>query len=182
MKTLAIFSSYLLGMMMQTYGVDQSAGIDESVLILPINAAYSHCMDASTVVLVSGMVSCVILMAVALIARSLCFRQTTYSSVISIVSVVLGIILGLICTFLVPQFESIYKPFEIHLPVPTIWLLDFRYFLWIPLLLIAISWRPLRLKVARTRYYLLIFLGESLLLSLTMAVLYLPFFTLGKCV
>jgi hypothetical protein len=130
----------------------------------------------------AGIICSVVLAVIILAIKLIFFRKAKCFPVFAVASTALGVILGLFATFVVPAFIEVFESLGTSLPAPTRWLLDFRYLLWAPLLLIAISWRSLRSKVTRTRYYLFSFLGESLLLSLALATLYLPFFKLENCV
>ncbi|MDR0276196.1 MAG: hypothetical protein LBI48_12860 [Burkholderiaceae bacterium] len=103
-------------------------------------------------------------------------------SVFAFTSVLYGFILGLLGIFYTPQFEFVIQSFGYDLPVLTKLVINFRYLLWIPPLLIAIFWLPLRSNAARNKYYLVCFLGEAILLSAVVWALSLPFFVFGEVV
>jgi magnesium-transporting ATPase (P-type) len=106
-----------------------------------------------------GIVFSVALTAIVWVVKLAFFRKAKSFPVFAVTSAILGIVLGLFATFFVPEFEKVFKSFGASLPAPTRWVLDFRYLLWLPLLLVIASWWPLRSNATRVRYDLAGLLG-----------------------
>jgi hypothetical protein len=132
-----------------------------------------------TLVCILGLTIATVLIGIIQAVKWLFFPQATGFSVFALTSVLLGIILGLLGTFVVPNFKVVFESFGADLPTLTKLVLDFRYFLWAPLFLIAISWQLLRAHKARGIYYQVCFLVETLLLCLVLWALYYPIFKLS---
>jgi type II secretory pathway component PulF len=98
---------------------------------------------------------------------------------LSPILIILGIILGMFATFVVPGFESVYQSFGADIPMPTGFVFRFRFLLWLPLFLTAISFLWPRLQVVHLRYYLLGAMSETMLLLLVPMALYAPIFKFG---
>jgi len=132
---------------------------------------------------IAGFTFCLIVAAAlavtAWVVKLLLFRRKEGFSALALASALLGIALGLIGTLVVPAFENAFAPFGDNLPALTKLALNFRYLLWAPLLLIALSWWPLRAHKARARYYLACFLAQTLLLCLVFWALYAPIFNVS---
>jgi type IV pilus assembly protein PilC len=129
-----------------------------------------------------GLIGATALAVMALIAKLLLFRRKENFSVFALASVLLGLALGLIGAFVVPAFEQVFTSFGASLPAPTKFVLAFRHFLWMPLLLIALSWLPARTRRARARRHdLACFLAQALLLCLVFWGLYAPIFN-SSCI
>ena len=108
---------------------------------------------------------------IAWVIQLIFFWQKPGFSMLACMSALLGIVLGLIPTFLLPAFREIFETFGASLPVLAKLLFDYGYLLWTPLVLIVISWWPLRSHRARRRWYLACFLAEALLLYLVLGAL-----------
>ncbi|MDR2688254.1 MAG: hypothetical protein LBB76_00655 [Azoarcus sp.] len=111
--------------------------------------------------------------------KRLFFRRINPFTMLALVSIILGMILGAFATFVVPEFEFVYQFFGADIPMPTGFIFRFRFLLWLPLLLIAISFLRLHLQVVHLRYYLLGAMSETMLLLLVLMVLYAPIFKFG---
>jgi hypothetical protein len=96
-----------------------------------------------------------------------------------VVSVLLGIALGLIGTFVLSAFQEVFEAFGADLPTLTAWAFDFRYFLWTPLLLTAIWQRLSRPGASRHRGHLIGLAAQTMLLSLVHYAMYSPIFRIG---
>jgi small basic protein len=107
------------------------------------------------------------------------FRRANHFTMLALVSIILGIILGALATFAVPRFESVYQSFGVEIPMPTEFVFRFHSLLWLPLFLTAISFRRLRLQAAHLRYYLSVAMSKTMLLLLVLKALYAPIFKLG---
>jgi hypothetical protein len=97
-------------------------------------------------------------------------------SVPGVASVLLGIALGLVGTFVMPEFQEVFEHFGADLPTLTAWAFDFRYFLWAPLLLTAVWWRLSRPGASRNRGHLIGLAAWTMLLFLVVHGMYLPIF------
>jgi hypothetical protein len=112
--------------------------------------------------------------------KGIFFRRANGFTMLALVSMMFGIVLGAIAAFAIPRVEAVYQSFGAELPMLTEFVLRFRFLLWLPLLLTAISFRRLRLQVARLRRCLLLAtMGETMLLFLVLAALSTPIFKLG---
>jgi hypothetical protein len=85
------------------------------------------------------------------------------NSLVFIIALILSGILGLIGACMLPELQSISQSFEVDLSTPAIVLVKIRHLLWVPLILLVISWLPLRSNPARTHYYLIFVAGELIL-------------------
>jgi hypothetical protein len=152
------------------------------ILAWPVDAASASCViQPCGVAFIVGLVFAAILFAAVWSIKRGLFREAEFS-VFTAPSVMLGITLGLLCSFAVPQFESMYKLWGVDFPAPTVMLLQFReLFLWGPLILMAVFWRPLQSGNDKARW-LVIFSGNALILSLALSILYLPLFRFGICI
>lgn len=158
--------------------------ISVAIWALPMRNAHACVSDAPNLpvyaaAFIVGITLAVVLIAGVWIIKWIFFRKAVNFSVFAFASIALGIILGALGTWMVPAFEDVFSSFGADLPAPTEFLLEFKYFLWAPLLLIVISWRPLRSNTFRSRYYLAGFFCEAMLLSSALAALYMPIFKLG---
>jgi len=86
-----------------------------------------------------------------------------------------AIMLG-VYAYAISAFESVFESFGADLPIMMKLVMHYRYLLWIPLMIIIISWWPLRSKAWRNRYYMVCFLVEAILLSVILCALALPIF------
>ncbi|MDR0275036.1 MAG: hypothetical protein LBI48_06805 [Burkholderiaceae bacterium] len=143
---------------------------DDSLFVLSVYAGH----------FVTVMVAAAILTAIVWGIKLAFFRQAASFPVSALMSIIFGIVIGLVGTFMAPAFDQVFESFGAYLPMPTKLVINFRYLLWTPLFLIAVSWRSLRLNPARRRYYVAALLSEMILLAMILAALYMPIFKLGS--
>ncbi|MDR2187445.1 MAG: hypothetical protein LBE62_05245 [Azonexus sp.] len=156
------------------------------ILALPIDT-FGDCfnLDNSPVftVFAAGLIFATALLVIIWLIKRVFFWKAAKISVFAVAAVAFGAILGLWGTFAVPRFESMYAPYGMDLPTPTLWLTEFRYFLWTPLLLIVVIWQQLQINKPPMRWLrMAIFSGETLLFLLVLVALYSPFFPFGICI
>jgi hypothetical protein len=144
-----------------------------------ISIGDSFTLPLFIVVFIVILIFTIALTAVVFGIKQVFFRRANNLTILSLVSIILAIVLGLFATFAVPHFESIFQSYGAELPLPTTLVFRFHFLLWLPLLLIAISYRRLRLQATYSRYYLLVVMGETMLLLLVLMALYVPIFKLG---
>ncbi|MDR1647239.1 MAG: hypothetical protein LBR88_04275 [Zoogloeaceae bacterium] len=118
----------------------------------------------------------IVLIAAAWGIKRIFFRRANNFTILAPVSIILAIILGLFATFAIPEFVSVFQSRGAELPMLTAFILRFRFLLWLPLLLTAISYRRLRLQTAHA---LLAVTSETILLLLVLMALYITIFKFG---
>jgi hypothetical protein len=91
----------------------------------------------------------------------------------------LALLLGVIGSFVVPAFETVFTSFGGELPVQTKILVDARHLLWLPALLLLCLWCASKNWKNRIRYFAASLLVEIMLLLLVIQSLYSPIFVLG---
>ncbi len=100
-------------------------------------------------------------------SRRVRFRVATLASMIT------SLVLGFIGTFAGSPFPNVFDSFG-NLPGATQFVLDARYFLWLPaVLLLLLFWRT-KGSPHQNRFVLCFLVGEAALLCLTLWALYLP--------
>jgi hypothetical protein len=156
------------------------------ILLLPMqNAAACISENASftslpyIVAFIVALMLTIALTAVAWGIKRIFFRRINPFTMLALISIILGIILGAFATFVVPEFGFVYQSFGADIPMPTEFVLRFRFLLWLPLFLTAISFLRPHLQVVHLHYYLLGAMSETMLLLLVLMALYAPIFKFG---
>ena len=130
-------------------------------------------------VLTSLVVASAVLLAMLHLLRRFVFPRMGRGMPLAILAVVLGLILGVLGILAVPQFALVFTSFSADLPALTTMLIEYRWLLWLPLLLVVLRWRWLCAHRLCVRAWLLASAVEVLLLSLVLVALYWPIFKLG---
>ncbi|MDR0276197.1 MAG: hypothetical protein LBI48_12865 [Burkholderiaceae bacterium] len=151
----------------------QSTLVAIAAYALPVHNAFARIIEGNTVILKGygesaiaafigiGIFSIILLA----IIRAIKLALIVNFSIFAAASTLLGIITGLYAAFVMPAYKLLYENIGWYLPATGL-AINLRYFLWVPLLLIIISWRPLRSNPARDKYYAVCFLCEAIMLFL----------------
>jgi magnesium-transporting ATPase (P-type) len=111
--------------------------------------------------------------------RMIFFPNYDQFSPILVTTGLLSIVLGIIDSFVIPAFESLFVSLGSDLPVPTIFLFGVRHLLWLPTLWVIGLWYASKTWQNRIRYLSAALFTEIILLFLVLSALYAPIFKLG---
>lgn len=127
---------------------------------------------------VGGLAVCILAGLMWVVARLVYGRSMLFHTFFA-TTLVLALGLAVLTSFVVPQFERLFAGFGAELPGQTMVLFKIRPLLWLPAFSIAALWWIVKNNPGRTRYFGIMLLGESGLLTGALWALYSPLFKMG---
>lgn len=107
------------------------------------------------------------------------FRSQSFASPLLVATGLLALLLGIMGSFVIPEFSTVFESFGVDLPMQTKYVLAARQFLWLPALLFIGLWRVSKNWKKRRQCFVAVLFFETLMLLLVLQSLYSPIFFLG---